>query len=98
NVRFGLDRRTWSRDTPVESLVKHGRLIDNMQTRQIAGIADRDVPCTAKMLAIAIENLRSHYAVVGATERFDDALKTLITLLGWPDIAYSDRQVSIAPS
>jgi hypothetical protein len=32
--------------------------------------------------------------VIGITERFDDALKALITLLDWPDIAYSDRQVS----
>lgn len=98
NIRFGLDRRTWSRDTPVAALVEQGRLIDNMQTRQIAGIDDRDAPCTAKSLAAATENLRSRYAVVGVTERFDDTLKTLITLLGWPDVAYSNRQVSRAPS
>jgi hypothetical protein len=98
NIRFGLDRDKWPRDASVTELVEQGRLIDNMQTRQIAGIADRDAPCTSKTLATAINNLRSHYCVVGVTERFDDALKTLITLLGWPDIAYSNRQVSHAPS
>jgi hypothetical protein len=98
NIRFGLDRDKWPRDASVTGLVEQGRLIDNMQTRQIAGIADRDAPCTSKTLATAIDNLRSHYCVVGVTERFDDALKALITLLGWPDIAYSDRQVSHAPS
>lgn len=97
-VRFGLDHRKWSRDTSVAALIEQGRLIDNLQTRQIAGIADRGAPCTAATLATALENLGSHYAVVGVTERFDDMLKTLITLLDWPDIAYSDRQVSIAPS
>jgi hypothetical protein len=94
NVRFGLDRGRWTRDTPVDSLIEQGRLIDNLQTRQIAGIGDRAAPCTAATLTTALENLRSHYAVVGITERFDDALKALITLLDWPDIAYSDRQVS----
>jgi hypothetical protein len=98
NFRFGLDRQKWPRDMPVATLFEQGRLIDNMQTRQIAGIADRHVPCTSAMLSTAIENLRSHYAVVGVTERFDETLRTLITLLGWPDIAYSDRQVSRAES
>jgi hypothetical protein len=98
NVRFGLDHRKWARDASVDALMKQGRLIDNLQTRQIAGVADRNAPCTAATLAAAMENLRAHYAVVGVTERFDETLKALITLFGWPDIAYSDRQVSNAPS
>lgn len=98
NVRFGLDRGKWSRDVSVVALVEEGRLIDNMQTRQIAGVADRASPCTAETLALALENLRSHYAVVGVTERFDDTVRSLITLFGWPDIAYSDSQISRAAS
>jgi sulfotransferase famil protein len=98
NVRFGLDRGRWKKDTAVESLIEEGRLIDNLQTRQIAGISDHAAPCTAATLATALGNLGSHYAVVGITERFDETLKALITLLDWPDIAYSDRQVSRTPS
>jgi hypothetical protein len=98
NIRFGLDRRKWPRDTSVAALVEQGRLIDNMQTRQLAGIADRSMPCTAQTLTTALDNLRSQYAMVGVTERFDDAVKGMITLFGWPDIAYSNRQVSKAPS
>jgi hypothetical protein len=98
NIRFGLDRGKWPRDTSVAALVEQGRLIDNMQTRQLAGMADRSTPCTSETLAAALDNLRSHYAIVGVTERFDDALKSMITLLGWPDIVYSNRQVSKAPS
>jgi hypothetical protein len=97
NFRFGLSRNRWSHDTPVSTLIERGRLIDNIQTRQMAGIASREIPCTAKTLASAIDNIRSHYAVVGVTERFDETLKALITWLGWPDIAYSDSQVSRVP-
>jgi hypothetical protein len=97
-VRFGLDRGRWTRDASFDSLIEEGRLIDNLQTRQIAGVGDRAASCTAATLATALENLRSHYAVVGTTERFDETLKALITLLDWPDIAYSDRQVSRTPS
>lgn len=95
NIRFGIDHGKWSRDTPIESIFTAGRLIDNIQTRQLAGIADRETPCTAEMLAAARLNLRRHYAVTGLTERFDETLRALITLMSWPDIAYTDRQVSI---
>jgi hypothetical protein len=98
NFRFGIDRGKWSRETPIEALFKDGKLVDNLQTRQLSGLGDCSAPCTAATLALALENLRSHYAVVGLTEHFDDLLKGLITLLGWPDVAYSDRQVSHAPS
>jgi len=94
NIRFGIDHGKWSRDTPIESIFGAGRLIENIQTRQLAGIADRNTPCTEETLALARGNLRRHYAVTGVTERFDETLRTLITLLGWPDIAYTDRQVS----
>jgi hypothetical protein len=98
NFRFGIDRGKWSRDTPIEALFKEGKIADNLQTRQLSGLGDCSAPCTAATLALAFENLRSHYAFVGLTERFDDLLKGLITLLGWPDVAYSDRQVSRASS
>lgn len=94
NIRFGIDHGKWSRDTPIESIFAAGRLIDNIQTRQLAGVANREAPCTAETLTAARDNLRRHYAVAGVTERFDETLRTLITLLGWPDIAYTDRQVS----
>jgi hypothetical protein len=98
NVRFGIDREKWSRDTPLEPLFTEGKLVDNLQTRHISGVGDSGTPCTRAALDLALENLHSQYAVVGLTERFDDFLKALITLFGWPDIAYVDRQVTRTPS
>jgi len=98
DFRFGIDRAKWTRHTSLEALFKEGKFADNLQTRQISGLGDTSAPCTDATLALARENLRSNYAVVGLTERFDDLLKTLITLLGWPDVVYSDWQVSRAPS
>jgi hypothetical protein len=94
NIRFGIDRGKWSRDVPLEPLFSEGKLADNLQTRHISGLGESSAPCTHAAFDLALDNLRSHYAVVGLTERFDDFLKTLITLFGWPDIAYLDRQVS----
>jgi len=95
-VRFGVARGVWSRDASVEELVRAAHLIDNPQTRQLAGLRDRNAECTEATLAKALANLSS-YAVVGLTERFDEFLKALIALLGWPDVAYTRHQVGNLP-
>lgn len=91
--RFGIHRNGWTASMPIAKAIEQGLIADDLQTRQIAGQADRSAPCTAETLRTAVGHLRSEYAVVGVSERFDEMLKTLITLLGWPDIAYGNRQV-----
>jgi hypothetical protein len=95
--RFGAQRDLWPRDTRMEELFSTRRLIDNTQTRQIAGLIDRDAPCGDATLEAALGILESRYALAGVTERFDESLEGLIALLGWPDIAYGDRQVTGEP-
>jgi hypothetical protein len=94
--RFGVERGVWSRETPVDELIRAAHLIDNPQVRQIAGLRDRNAECTPATLATALANL-SAYAVVGITERFDEFLKALIALLHWPDVAYTRHQVGSLP-
>ena len=97
--RFGIQRGGWYETTTVAQVMEKGQMADNIQTRQIAGITDRTTPVTAETLKTAIAHLRAEYSVVGVSERFDDSLKLLITLLGWPDVAYGNRQVTAgAPS
>jgi len=91
-VRFGAARGVWSRDASIDELIRAGHLIDNPQTRQLAGFRDRAAECTSATLATALANVAA-YAVVGTTERFDQFLKTLISVLRWPDIAYTRHQV-----
>ncbi|HVT56418.1 MAG TPA: hypothetical protein VHD34_10295, partial [Xanthobacteraceae bacterium] len=91
--RFGIRRGGWSESASIAELIEKRLIIDNLQTRMLAGLSDRSAACSAETLKLAIEHLRSEYAVVGTTEHFDETLKLLITLLGWPDIAYGDRQV-----
>lgn len=92
--RFGVRRGGWSEDTSMAMLFRKGLLIENLQTRQLAGLLDAKAPCTDETLGRAIDNLRSSYAVVGITDRFDEMLRLLITLFGWPDIVYGNRQVT----
>jgi len=60
-------------------------LVDNGQTRKIAGQASQDFPfggCTSELLDIAKRNLRDRFLMVGITERFDESLVMLRHLVG----------------
>lgn len=60
-------------------------LVDNGQTRKIAGKASKDFPfggCTSELLDIAKRNLRDRFLMVGITERFDESLVMLRQLIG----------------
>ena len=96
HFRYGVERGGWSAATAIEDLLRDGLLIDNPQTRQLAGLRDLGAKCTPATLERALSNLESHYGIVGVTERFDQVLKALIGLYGWPDLAYTDCQVTRA--
>jgi len=59
--------------------------MDNGQTRILAGIGQGAGfgRCTRQMLDTAQENLRTHFAVIGISERFDDFLRLVHHQLGW---------------
>ena len=59
------------------------REVDNDQTRRIAGVNPPVGECTQATLDRARENLRSHFDVVGTTERMDETLAQLKVRLGW---------------
>src|SRR5215213_2660795 len=93
--RFGIQRGGWNESVAIAQVMEKRLMADNIQTRQLAGVTDRATPVTAETLKTAIAHLRAEYSVVGTSERFADAVKLLITLLGWPDIVYGNRQVTV---
>lgn len=59
--------------------------VDNGQTRRLSGVG-ADVSygrCSTEMLEQAQHNLRSHFSLVGLTERFDETVLLLKYALGW---------------
>lgn len=90
---FGVGRRGWSPNTTIESLVRSGHLLDNLQVRMLAGYADERAPCNEAMLEAAFANLESRFALIGTSDRFDAFLATLLALYAWPDIIYARYHV-----
>lgn len=91
---YGVKQGGWSIDTPLADIFEQGYMADNVQTRLLAGLPDRTIPCTAEVFRNAIEHLKQDYTVIGISEKFDATLRLLITLLDWPDIAFGRKQVS----
>lgn len=91
--RFGMRRGGWGEAMTIAAAIEKGLIVDNLQTRMLAGLPNSSAACTADTLKMAIEHLRSEYAVAGTAERFNEMLKLLITLLDWPDIVYGNRQI-----
>lgn len=59
--------------------------LDNGQVRLLSG-HDQDIPpgqCTRDLLDTAQRNIEQHVAVAGLTERFDESLVLMASVLGW---------------
>lgn len=72
-------------------------MTNNAHTRVISGVWDKVAygACTQTHLEQAKENLRTHFSVVGLTERFDETLMLLKRSLGWRMVYYTKHNVSL---
>ena len=70
---------------PVKGLQQIQTLTDNDQTRRISGLKTPSGKCTGAMLEVAKKNLKSHFSVVGVTDRFDEMVVLLKRKFGWSD-------------
>lgn len=74
-------------------------LVDNGQTRKIAGQASNDFPfggCTLELLDIAKRNLRDRFLMVGITERFEESLVMLRHLIGLKTLLHTKANTNPA--
>ena len=101
HYRFGIERGGWENGTKVSDLIELGHMIDNPQTRQIAGLQNRNEACNEQTLDRAISNIRD-FLFVGKVENFELDLMTLLSKLGGPGFIYQNhgrgKNLSIAPN
>ena len=70
---------------PAKGLQEMQLITDNDQTRRISGLESSSGKCTNAMLKAAKRNLKSHFSVVGVTDRFDETVVLLQREFGWSD-------------
>lgn len=88
--RFGVERGGWKNGTAVADLVDRGLMIDNPQTRQLAGLQTASELCTEETLNTALNNLKD-FLFVGKAEQFEIGLQVLLSRLGGPGALYHSR-------
>jgi len=75
-------------------LLSQGRLLDNPQTRMLAGPAAMRGSCTEDTFNQAQTNLERDFAIVGVTEHAHDFLGAVLGLLAFPAVRYVHRRVT----
>ena len=69
------------------------RELDNGQTRLISGMNSVSIgECSEKMLNQAIDNIHTHFVVIGLVERFDETLILMRHKLGWSTYPFYTRR------
>lgn len=88
-------------DLSLDDAIAQGVLdvVDNLQTRQLAGAAALDDPprgeCPRTLLDAAIENVGEHIQCTGLAERLDESVVLCAQTFGWDDFAYKPVQPTL---
>lgn len=70
--------------------------LDNGQTRLLAGPDDVLVEPTTQTLELAKSHIRDRFLLAGLTERFDETVLLLRSLLGWGSVTYA--RINVTPA
>jgi len=93
-----LHNRVKSLNMSLEEYVESGIAtdLDNDQLRRLAAVGGKDNiafgQCSRELLLRGIDNLNTHFAVVGLTERFDESVILMKRALSWRAFPYYIRR------
>lgn len=83
-----MRRENWT----LEDFIRRSQR-DNVQCKIVAG-SDYNAPCTREIMEQAKYNLRTHFSVVGLSERLEESLALMKIRFGWKLSSYSSFNVT----
>lgn len=92
-----LHKEVISRNMDLGTYISSGiaSQLNNGQVRLISGMVSGNDPVSTDALEVAKRNLRECFLAVGLIERFDQSLILFRKLLGWKNIYYVKRNVTV---
>ncbi|HED14291.1 MAG TPA: hypothetical protein ENI62_11680 [Gammaproteobacteria bacterium] len=78
----------------LKQMVQERIIIDNPQTRMLAGVGAMTGVCSEETWGLAVENLASCFSIIGTVENSSEVIRGVLALNGWPAIAYVRAQIS----
>jgi hypothetical protein len=79
----------------LEDLIEQGHLLDNPQTRMLAGRASMRGPCSEETFQLALLHLERDFDLVGVTEQVQGFIAALLGRLGFPAVTYERSRVTV---
>lgn len=94
SFNFHVQRGFLSATARLEALLEQRTLLDNPQTRLLAGPEAMDGPCTEAVFAAACAHLEQHFALVCPTEASAGFIAALLGYLGYPPVLHTHNQIT----
>ncbi len=94
SYNFHYQRGFIDGQTPLEAYVERGEVIDNPQTRMLAGRAAMSGECTEETFVNAMRNLDTRFRLVGVVGHLHEFMCALLGLQDWPPVVYARAQLT----
>ena len=94
SFNFHYQRGYLDENACLENLMEKKEILDNPQTRMLAGIESMHGECSDEIYWSAISNLDAHFDLVGIAEKTDAFMSALLGLNGWPAVLSARAQVT----
>lgn len=94
SINFHCQRGFLPATVRLETLLADRVVLDNPQTRLLAGVAAMDGPCTEATFAAACAHLQQHFALVCPTEAAAEFIAALLGYLGYPPVLHTHNQIT----
>src|SRR5262245_12090833 len=94
SYNFHFQRGFIDGSVPLATYVENRQLVDNPQTRMLAGKQAMFGPCTEETFALAQHNLQTRFPLVGAVPYVHDYICALLGMHRWPPVLYARAQLT----
>lgn len=78
HYKHGLDHGYWDSKSGLSDLIKQRHMVTNPQTRQLAGVTNREDDISQDTVNQAMDNIEKHYNYIDITEQSDNLTKRLL--------------------
>jgi hypothetical protein len=94
SYNFHFQRGFIDGSVPLAAYVANQQLVDNPQTRMLAGRDAMFGACTEETFLLAQRNLDTRFSLVGAVPYVHEFICALLGLHGWPPVLYARAQLT----
>jgi Sulfotransferase family len=94
SYNFHFQRGFIDGSVPLAAYAERRQLVDNPQTRMLAGREAMSGSCTEETFALALQHLETRFTLIGAVPHVHEYICALLGMHGWPPVLYARAQLT----